>query len=110
MVEGFGEEGEKFFNEVTGEDLPEDLSESEHSRELARRLSESFSKPTFGVACYLLSSRWSLLGILRDAGATRDTFEKVYGETWTRLHGLVGEKKTQRAWEMTTEFMEAVGR
>lgn len=110
LVQGFGEEGERFFDEVTGGDLPDDLSEEDHARQLAQRIKESFGEATFGLACYLLASRWSLLGILREAGAGRETFEGVFRETFQRLGGLVGAKKAEHAWELTQEFMEAAGR
>jgi hypothetical protein len=106
LVDGLGEDGENIFDEFSGADFPDDLS----GVELVQRLKERTGVVSFRLACYLAAGKWSTQGVLRDAGATRETFEEAWRETYKRLFSMLGKKKANRAWEMTTEFLETLGR
>jgi hypothetical protein len=104
LVDGLGEDGEAIYRRFSGADLPEGSSDAE----VAQRLRETFGKPTFELGCYLAASKWSLEGILRQAGARNETFQKVWDDTSARLRGVIGEQRTKRAQELTEEFLEAL--
>ena len=65
LVKGLGEDGEAIYRRFSGGDLPEGASEAE----VVRKMREVFGKPSFELGCYLAASKWSLEGILREAGA-----------------------------------------
>jgi hypothetical protein len=104
LVDGLGEDGEAIYRRFSGADLPEGSSEAE----VVQLMREIFGKPSFELGCYLAASKWSLEGILREAGADTETFRKVRDDTSARLRGVIGEQKTNRAWELTEEFLAAL--
>jgi hypothetical protein len=104
LVDGLGEDGEAIYRRFSGGDLPEDASEAD----VAQRMRETFGKPSFELGCYLAASKWSLEGILREAGAGSETFETIRKDTSARLRGVIGEQKANRAQELTEEFLEAL--
>ena len=105
LVEGLGEDGEAIYREFSGADLPDGLTESE----VAERLRNTFGKASFKLGCYLAASLWSLQAILREAGADEEAFAHVRSETSARLVSVIGAEKTERASELTTEFLAALG-
>src|ERR1700751_641468 len=54
LVDGLGEDGEAISRRFSGGDLPEGASEAE----IARRLRETFGRPSFELGCYLAASKW----------------------------------------------------
>jgi hypothetical protein len=104
LVDGLGEDGEAIYRRFSGADLPEGSSEAD----VAQRMRETFGKPSFELGCYLAASKWSLEGILREAGADEKRFRTVRDDTSARLRGVIGEQKANRARELTEEFLEAL--
>jgi hypothetical protein len=104
LVEGLGEEGEAIYRRFSGGDLPAGASEEE----VVQRMRETFGKPTFELGCYLAASKWSLEGILRQAGADAETFQRVRDDTSARLRAVIGEQKANRALQLTEEFLTAL--
>lgn len=104
LVDGLGEDGEAIYRRFSGGDLPEGASEAD----VVQRMRETFGKPSFELGCYLAASKWSLEGILREAGAGSETFETIRNDTSARLRGVIGEQKAHRAQELTEEFLEAL--
>jgi hypothetical protein len=104
LVDGLGEDGEAIYRRFSGADVPAGSSDVE----IAQRLRDTFAKASFELGCYLAASKWSLESILREAGAGKETFQKVWDETSARLRGVIGAQKTERARELTSEFLEAL--
>jgi hypothetical protein len=104
LVGGLGEDGEAIYRRFSGGDLPAGSSEAD----VVQRMREIFGKPSFELGCYLAASKWSLEGILRQAGAGTQTFQKVRDDATARLRGVIGEEKTNRALQLTEEFLEAL--
>ena len=104
LVDGLGEDGEAIYRRFSGGDLPEGASNAE----VAQRMREVFGRPSFELGCYLAASKWSLEGILRQAGAETETFRQVGDATSARLRGVIGEEKMNRARELTDEFLAAL--
>jgi hypothetical protein len=103
LVDAMGERGAEMFDEFSGANLPEGLSDAE----LASKMQNTFAEASLPLAFYLLASKWSVQRILQKAGATEDTFKSAWRETAARLVDLLGEDKAERAARMTYEFNEA---
>lgn len=109
LVDALGEQGNQIFEEFAGGDLPDefaggDLPDEVNHAELAAKLNERFAEASLELAFYLLASKWSIQGLLREAGATEEIFESVWSEAYSRLIQLFGEETTERAARLTYEF------
>jgi hypothetical protein len=105
LVDGFGSDGDDIVNEFSGANLEDDLT----SDELAERLREMFAEASPQLAFYFMASRWGMSDLLREAGATKETFRAVWEETYRRMSSVAGEDGANRSWQLVTEFANALG-